>query len=430
MMANVIGKVKENSAGNTEVFGTIGMLLIFLCILLCSWTPLPAIATPPVATPPVAIVMAPSTDPSPESVLEQLFRSEPAQASQFAPSFLQQISIQQIQGLLSSLKQTMGTLQTLEPIADGYELTFDNGRVPAKIQLNRQGQIVLLFFGPPEGPISLDEAIQAIEDFPGEASLWIESGADVLVDIQGDHPLGVGSTFKLVVLSALQDAIAAGTHNWDDVVRLQPDWRSLPSGLLQDWPPETAITLESLATMMIAISDNTATDALINVVGRDALEALTPRNSPFLTTREFFALKNPANGDLLTAFRQADGETKKQVLAALKNAALPSVDVFSGDPVNIDIEWQLSTRELCTFMAQVQSLPLMSVNPGVAKPKNWQRVAYKGGSEPGVLNLTTGLRSKNGKPYCVSATWNDPNRALDEIALTRLYSGLIEGLSQ
>ena len=67
--------------------------------------------------------------------------------------------------------------------------------------------------------------------------------------------MAIGSTFKLYVLSALSHAIARGEHRWDEVVTLNQ--RSFPSGQMQDWPRSTPVTLQTLATMMIAISDNT-----------------------------------------------------------------------------------------------------------------------------------------------------------------------------
>ena len=41
--------------------------------------------------------------------------------------------------------------------------------------------------------------------------------------------------------------------------------------MAQDWPKGAPVTLHTLATLMISISDNTATDQLIAIVGRDAI---------------------------------------------------------------------------------------------------------------------------------------------------------------
>ena len=79
-------------------------------------------------------------------------------------------------------------------------------------------------------------------------------------------------------------------------------------------------------------------------------------------------------------------------------------------------------------MGRVQQLPQMSVNPGVATPADWTHVAYKGGSEPGALNLTTLVTAHNGATYCVAATWNNA-ALLDEGRFEALYSSLLHALS-
>lgn len=180
---------------------------------------------------------------------------------------------------------------------------------------------------------------------------------------------------------------------------------------------------------MISQSDNTATDALIQLVGRESIEALTTRNRPFLTTREFFILKAPQNQTFLDRYRQGNLEQKRQVLNELTQVPLPAIASVSSTPTALDIEWFFTPRELCYLMANAANLPLMSVNPGnLVNPDDWSSVAYKGGSEPGVLNHTTELRSHNGKTYCISATWNNANAPLDEMRLSTIYSGVIEGL--
>jgi hypothetical protein len=44
-----------------------------------------------------------------------------------------------------------------------------------------------------------------------------------------------------------------------------------------------------------------------------------------------------------------------------------------------------------------------------------------------VMNLTTGLQAKNGKRYCVVATWNS-DRPIDDAKFAGLYAGLIDFL--
>ncbi len=162
-------------------------------------------------------------------------------------------------------------------------------------------------------------------------------------------------------------------------------------------------------------------------VGRPEVEAFGYGNRPFLTTREAFILKDSKNAALLTRFRAGDEARRRALLSEVDALALPDEDIFAGGQLAADIEWFFSARELCGLMRGVQALPLMSINPGVADASDWERVAYKGGSEPGVLNLTTWLVARSGKSYCVSATWNDV-KPLDETRFFGLYKSLLATL--
>ena len=144
-------------------------------------------------------------------------------------------------------------------------------------------------------------------------------------------------------------------------------------------------------------------------------------------TREAFALKNPANLSLLSAYRDAglNRDARRAVLAQAAAAPLPNVGVFAPGRITAqDVEWFVSTRRLCSLMADVAALPETQLNPGVAQPGDFARASFKGGSETGVLNLTTQVTTQAGTSYCVSATWNRP-QALDEGQFVALYGGVL-----
>ena len=408
-------------------------MLIFFCTLLFLLQPNPLVELgllKPDSLPATVLSTQMAQTPmlTPQQALERFFTVPEIQADWFAPPFLQQVSISQIEGVISEVARNLGEYQGVVETESGFEIRFEQGTVPAQIQLNENGQIISLFFQPAVTPISPEEAASAMQSAPYPTSLLILKNGAEQANVNADEPLAVGSAFKLAVLTALQEQIQAGELSWDTVVELKPEWKSLPSGMLQDWPAGSALTIETLATLMISISDNTATDALINIVGRDNIEALTPRNQPFLTTREFFTLKNPANADWLARYRQGDLESQRQVLTEVPNLPPPSASVFAGNPVSTDIEWFFTSRELCQLMEQVAPLSAMRVNPGVANRADWQQIAFKGGSEPGVLNLTTWLVDEAGDTYCITTTWNNPDQALDETALSQFHRSAIAGL--
>ncbi len=107
------------------------------------------------------------------------------------------------------------------------------------------------------------------------------------------------SQFKLFVLGALANEIAAGRISWDQTLTVTDAVRSIGNGpgSLQFAASGTQVSVEETATKMISISDNTAADMLIGLLGRNRVEAQVRQwaanasaNEPFLTTREMILL--------------------------------------------------------------------------------------------------------------------------------------------
>jgi len=242
-------------------------------------------------------------------------------------------------------------------------------------------------------------------------------------------------------------SIAAGQRHWTDIVRLDSTRRSLTSGVTQTWPAGTPVTLQTLATLMISQSDNTAADALLHTLGRENVErvqqaagnAHAQRNVPFLSTREMFLLKSTQNSALAAQYEAGVTEVRRKVIAQLD--PMPQHDVnpdFSSGPVAIDsIEWFASAADLSRTMVwlrdrttQPTTAPgraILAVNPGLSlSTKDWPYVGFKGGSEPGVVDLTLLLRNRSGTWYVVSAGWNNPAKAVEEATLIGLVQRAVE----
>lgn len=365
---------------------------------------------------------------TPLAAIKRLFTEEQIQADWFAPTFLATVPASQVQQIVTSLQTGLGTYKGVQESGQDYLVIFERGSVLTKIVLDAGGRIAGLLFGPPRSlSINLNQATEQFKALPGRVSFVVVEGKSERVALNATTPLVVGSAFKLAILDVLKSQVASGKRSWHDVVELQPSWKSLPSGFLQNWPDGSLLTVQTLAALMISQSDNTATDSLIHLVGRQAIEAVTPRNRPFLTTRQAFILKSAKNSELLKRYRAGNEAERLAVLNDLDKHPLPDTSDFGPNPTALDVEWFFTAQELCALISRVADLPLMSINPGVANAKDWERVAFKGGSEPGVLNLTTWLKARNGKSYCVAATWNS-NTSLEEARFMTLYSAVIEGL--
>jgi beta-lactamase class A len=232
------------------------------------------------------------------------------------------------------------------------------------------------------------------------------------------------------VLAALAEDVKAGRRKWTEVAALTE--KSYPSGRLQDWPQGAPLTLHSLASLMISISDNTATDQLIAVLGKarilklmmDSGHADPGANDPFLTTRELFMMKGGPDWRV-AAYRAGDAAVRSTILDGLANqtVSLDAVNAgFAAGPKALDIEWFASPADLAKLLAYMRrtadpaGFEIMAINPSATPAilANWNYLGFKGGSEPGVINLTWLLTDKAGRDHLLTLGWNNPVAAVDE----------------
>ena len=257
-------------------------------------------------------------------------------------------------------------------------------------------------------------------------------------EVDTDKTLALGSTFKLYVLAALVEAVTRGDIDYDQMVAIEEAHKSLPSGILQDEEVGSEHSVFEMAKLMISISDNTATDHLIALLGRQVVEeqiaALghrTPeRNSPFLFTHEMMKLKVALGDSERDEFvAMASDERREYLDSELVAMDLPAVDDAMDwhKPRHIDsIEWFASADELCSLFAYFsqgadsdeegfeKGLEAMAENDGgmnLGEKANY--VGFKGGSEPGVLNLSWLIEGEDGGWYVVVVGANDTDEAIE-----------------
>jgi len=364
------------------------------------------------------------TAPNAQQAVERLLTADGVQPSWFTDGMLEAVPLSKLDPIIRQLTSSLGALQRIESTDKPHRFVavFDGGTLRVAASVDSQGRFEGLLFKPGSSSASFDELKAELAKLPGRVgAIIITDGADKLA-LAADEPLAVGSAFKLAVLAAVREHSAA-KNKWSKVVELPEQAKSLPSGMLHNWPTTSPLTVQTLASLMISISDNTATDALIQLVGREAVEKHAPRNKPLLTTADMFRLKAPGGEAFLERYRKGDRAARRALLGELAAVPLPSISTYPKEPTALDVEWFFSARELCTLMQQVKDLDLMTINAGIASKTDWQRVAFKGGSEPGVLNFTTWVE-KDGHESCVSVSWNADEK-LDENKLAILYSRLL-----
>ncbi len=362
---------------------------------------------------------------SPTQFLEDLFTQSTYPDSWFSDSFLSKVSPAEVQTVVEKLTKEYGAFEGVDLSADRYFVSLKGALIPVDIAFDADGRVTYLRA---KSAIikyaDYSAAEKAFGALPGGVSLLVLKDGQQKAAIKPDAMLAVGSAFKLAVINAVVKDINDGKLTWDTVAKLEERWRALPSGILQEWPPAMPFTVESLAGLMISLSDNTAADTLIGLVGRDAVEAFAPDVQPFLTPREFFILKDPSNHALRERYVKGDLSARRQVLKELETLSLPAVaevaSVYS--PV---VEWHFTVRQLCELLDPVSDQPVMQINSGIAIAEQWARVAFKGGGDVGVVNLTTQLVADDGTVWCAAVTWNNPD-GLKEDELFPIYAGLLQ----
>lgn len=362
----------------------------------------------------------------------------------FTEEFLSQVSFDKLTGVIQENSKLLGEIERIRicrihsPGIAEYELISKSGRrlrAFVQVELTQPHRLNILRFDKIDlGEDSWDKLQVDIQRLPGDhaASVWkIAPTRTRLFSRNSNEPLAVGSSFKLLVLSLLCDEITSGKRKWSDTFPLKENLRSLPSGMMQDWPVGSPVTLHTFATLMVSRSDNTAADHIMHILGREKLEKhqqevqvhFPERNRPFLRTGELFKIKLVLPAFQTSAYAHRSEEEKRKFLSEAERVELKNPRVYSAPVSNDIIEWFFTTDDLCRIMERLQkptlqneALPLLSITkPFDIDDHSWEQLAFKGGAELGVLNLTLlGKLRRKDEWYTLSFTWNRYDQPLNE----------------
>lgn len=116
-----------------------------------------------------------------------------------------------------------------------------------------------------------EQALKALSaKVDGEVGLYVSIPEEnQRLVLNGDLVLHAASTIKVPVLSLLFQDAEAGLVDLDKKRTVKPDNRVGGSGILQSLSPDLELSLFDLAVLMIVMSDNTATNEVIDAVGMD-----------------------------------------------------------------------------------------------------------------------------------------------------------------
>lgn len=105
-----------------------------------------------------------------------------------------------------------------------------------------------------------------------QVSVRVETVAgDLRFDHRGEAPVPSASVIKIPILALMMEEASAGRLDWAETTRIEAAEMVGGAGTLQTHGADTTLTWRRLAELMIAVSDNTATNEIIRRLGMDAI---------------------------------------------------------------------------------------------------------------------------------------------------------------
>lgn len=272
-----------------------------------------------------------------------------------------------------------------------------------------------------------------------------EDGLKTWLGVDEERHHSVASLMKLYLLAGVAHEVAEERRRWEDALELQDADRSMSSGITHRWPSGTQLSIQAVATLMIAESDNTATDMILHALGRDRAEATLrlcghsypARTVPYLSTAEMFKLKYHDAGALGRIYRDLDTQQKRAFLERdVRGLEWSDAHIPSSHPKPTylaEIGWFASARDVAEVLRKllvirdgsVTPLAILAVKAQESVPDGlFDYVGVKVGRDAGVLGFA-GVAQEGDHWYVLTCIVNDPEREPSQAMLRAVVLGAL-----
>jgi beta-lactamase class A len=126
---------------------------------------------------------------------------------------------------------------------------------------------------PADPAAAIDHRIQAaIQGFPGNVSLYARNlDTGVSYGLREDAPVPTASTIKLAIMVELFAEAEEGMLDWNQKLLLTDQDKVSGSGVLTEFSSGDTLPIRDLMHLMIVVSDNTATNLILDRIGGNAI---------------------------------------------------------------------------------------------------------------------------------------------------------------
>lgn len=201
----------------------------------------------------------------------------------------------------------------------------------------------------------------------------------------GDRPFRAASTVKIPIMIAIFRQVDAGARRLDDTFTMSASDFSAGSGVLHEMHEGLQVTVSDLLYLMMSISDNTATNVLIDMAGMEDVNALMRKLGMAQST-----LGRKMQG------RPAEGQQRENWATPSEYASL----------VGGLLDRQVASAESCDAMIAILEKQQNPRRIGRYVPLHGFRWGSKTGSISGVVN-DVGFITGDGGTVIVSAYCED-----------------------
>jgi beta-lactamase class A len=144
-----------------------------------------------------------------------------------------------------------------------------------KMKLGIALVFLLLFSFSAQAQTTLDDQVKPlVASFKGKVSLFAKNlDTGETYGLNPDERVRTASTIKIAVMIEAYARVAEGKAKWTDEVILTKEKKVSGSGILNELSDGLKLTLRDAVNLMMILSDNTATNLVLDVLTTDAVNA-------------------------------------------------------------------------------------------------------------------------------------------------------------
>lgn len=188
----------------------------------------------------------------------------------FSSLFRKQLPDEQFKTILKDIKIKYGNVISKKLISENnnyaiYEFVFERYTMKVSISKDNSGKINTLFFSDIVEKNDFEVTLKNIKELNFRKSFLVKDlkTNEEIFGINKIEQLPIASAFKMYILASIEK------EDIPKIIILDRKHYSIPPFMLHNWPERYPVTISTLLFLMISKSDNTATDHLINYLGKE-----------------------------------------------------------------------------------------------------------------------------------------------------------------